>query len=353
MSDKKITTLSEFLRHSGANYRIFDMGRRVVQLNTAQFVDFENAQHPYPYPLQKSALFGIIFWNPASAEKHYIWFLKFPLDEQGLLIQAARDEFLVMLLDRVGECMLAASDGKAIEGALKDSPYTFKPHDDKMAAFNAKASQSLARAPSRYYQHALAYFTGQRDSQDWQSLALQGVADVAVRLDDDVQTRTVIALLPLLPETPFTILSSFLENVELKAHIVEAYAICVEQELQQPQPNIAKLCACLRAVSNSPAKSIVEQIVLQILQNNCSRHIELLATIAGRLWWLLEQDKTCHLFVTRLADNDAGYTGFSQVLADVIYMPGLRGHIMNALRSPNRSDALTKRVGEMFGQAVS
>jgi len=41
----------------------------------------------------------------------------------------------------------------------------------------------------------------------------------------------------------------------------------------------------------------------------------------------------------------------SQVLADVIYMPGLRVHIMDALRSPQRSDVLTKRVGEMFGQA--
>ncbi len=353
MSDTKITTLSAFLQHSGANYRVFDMGRRVAKLNPMQFVDFENAQQPYPYPMQKTALFGVIFWNPALPEKHYVWFLKFPLDEQGLLLQAARDEFLVMLLDRVGECMLAASDGNAIEGALKDSPYTFMPRDDKMAAFNAKASQSLARPPSRYYQDALAYFTGQQDNQAWQSLALQGVADVAIRLDEHGQTRAMLKRLPELPETPFSILSSFLEHAAPSTDIVEAFASSVEVELQQPQPNITKLCACLRAVSNSPAQGLVEQLLMDILNNECSRHIELLATIAGRLWALLEQDAICTLFVERLAGNDAGASGFNQVLADVIYMPGLRSHIMAALRAPTRSATLTKRVGEMFGQAIT
>ncbi len=129
MTAHKITTLSEFLHQSGAKYRVFDMGRRVVKLSPDEFVSFEWAKKPYPYPIQKAALFGVIFWSPAIPDKHYVWFLKFPLDEQGLLIQAARDEFLVMLLDRVGECMLAAEDGNNIEGALKDSPYTFKPRE--------------------------------------------------------------------------------------------------------------------------------------------------------------------------------------------------------------------------------
>jgi hypothetical protein len=353
MSDNKITTLSEFLDHSGAKYRVFDMGRRVVKLSSEQFLEFESAKQPYPQPLQKSALFGVIFWNPTLPEKHYIWFLKFPLDEQGLLIQAARDEFLVMLLDRVGECMLAATDGNTIEGALKDSPYTFKPRDDKMAAFNAKASKSLARPPSSYYQHALDYFTGQKDRNDWPSLAMQGVADVAERLAEGEQTQRLIASLPTLPSTPLTVLSSFLEHTEPAVGIVEVLSHSVDSELQQQQPNIATLCACLRAASNSPAQGLLEQMVIQILSHDCSRQIEILATISGRLWQVLEQAPICTLFVERLAENDADYSGFSQVLADAMYMPGLRQHIMKALRSPERSDMLSKRVGEMFGQVAS
>ncbi len=99
MPSHQITTLSEFLHHSGAKYRVFDMGRRVAKLSSDQFFNFESAQQAYPYPLQKSALFGVVFWSPTLPDKHYIWFLKFPLDEQGLLIQGARDEFLCMLLE--------------------------------------------------------------------------------------------------------------------------------------------------------------------------------------------------------------------------------------------------------------
>ncbi|MED5510738.1 MAG: DUF3549 family protein, partial [Pseudomonadota bacterium] len=203
MAENQITTLSEFLHHSGARYRVFDMGRRVIKLSPDQFVGFEWAQKPYPLPFQRSALFGVIFWHPDAADKHYVWFLKFPLDEQGLLLQSARDEFLVMLLERVGECMLAAADGKQIEGALKDSPYTFSPREDKMAAFNAQATKSLALKPSSYYADAYAYFTGNRPMDSWNQLGMQGVADVAVRLDDNEETLGLIETLPRIPFEPF------------------------------------------------------------------------------------------------------------------------------------------------------
>jgi len=273
------------------------------------------------------------------------------LDEQGLLIQATRDEFLVMLLDRVGECMLAASDGNAIEGALKDSPYTFKPHEDKMAAFNAQASHSLALKASDYYDDALAYFTGNKDVNDWQSLAKQGVADVAIRLDESEETLGLIETIPKLPDEPFSVLSSFLENAEPAAGIVEVLAQRVNVELQEKKPDIARLCACLRAASNSPATGLVDQMVIAVLKHKCSENIELLATISGRIWRVLQQDHICSMFVEKLANNDHGYGGFSHLLADAMYLPDLREHIMNALRSPKRSDMLARRVGLMFGQS--
>jgi hypothetical protein len=55
------------------------------------------------------------------------------------------------------------------------------------------------------------------------------------------------------------------------------------------------------------------------------------------------------LFAERLAQNDAGQVAFSQLLADGLFMPGLRPHIMKALRSPTRSETLSRAVGEMFG----
>jgi len=345
----KITTLSEFLHQSGAKYRVFDMGRRVVKLSPDDFVGFESAKKPYPYPFQQSALFGVIFWNPKLPDSHYVWFLKFPLDEQGLLIQVARDEFLVMLLDRVGECMLAAADGKNIEGALKDSPYTFTPREDKMAAFNAQATKSLATAPSHYYEKAFNYFTGRSDINAWHNLGMQGVADVAFRLEDHEETLGLIETIPKLPDEPFSVLSTFLEHAEPAAGIVEVLAQRVNMELQEKNPDIERVCACLRAASNSPATGLVDQMVIRVLKHKCSEDIEVLAIISGRIWRVLEQKMICNLFLEQLAKTEYGYSGFSQLLIDVMYMPGMREHILTALRSPDRSDKLSRYVGRMFG----
>lgn len=349
MATDKITTLSEFLHQSGAKYRVFDIGRRVVKLSPDEFVNFEWAKEPYPYPFQQSALFGVIFWNTKLPDSQYVWFLKFPLDEQGLLIQAARDEFLVMLLDRVGECMLAAEEGKNIEGALKDSPYTFTPREDKMAAFNAQATKSLAKPASHYYEKALNYYTGRSDVNAWQNLGMQGVADVAFRLDDHEETLGLIETIPKLPDEPFSVLSTFLEHAEPAAGIVEVLAQRVNMELQEKTPDIERISACLRAASNSPATGLVDQMVMRVLKHSCSKDIEILAIISGRIWRVLEQKVICHLFLEKLADTEYGYSGFSQLLVDVMYMPGMREHILQALRSPDRSDKLSRYVGRMFG----
>jgi len=349
MSEAKITTISEFLHHSGAKYRVFDMGRRVTKLTADEFVSFEWAQKPYPLPFQRSALFGIIFWHPEAADKHYIWFLQFPLDEQGLLLQSARDEFLVMLLDRVGECMLAAADGKQIEGALKDSPYTFTPREDKMAAFNAQATKSLGLNASRFYPDAYAYFTGKAPKDSWDKLAMQGVADVAVRLDDNQETLGLIETLPGIPDEPFNVLSTFLENASPSAGLVEVLNQKMETQLQDKEVDITIVCACLRAASNSPATGLVDRMVERVLKHKCSRNVEVLAILGGRCWRSLKMKHLSKLYVEQLAHNDVGYPAFSQLLADLVFVPGMREPVMQPLRDPKRSDKLARQVGRMFG----
>jgi len=349
MTTHKIFTLSEFLHESGAKYRVFDMGRRVTKLTPDEFVGFEWAKKPYPYPFKQAALLGIIFWDPKKSDQHYVWFLNFPLDEQGLLKQAARDDFLKMLLERVGECMLAAENNQHLQSALKDSPYTFSPREEKMAAFNAVATKSLGLPPSPHYDDALAYFTGDKPLNQWQALAMQGVADVAMRLDEHEETLSLIETIPKLSDRVFTVLSSYLEHAEPPIGIIEELVQRVEKELQEASPNIERICACLRAVSNSPAIGLVHHMVTHVLKHDCSNHIEVLATIVGRMWGVLTDETICQLFVERLATNDAGQAAFSQLLADAMFMPGLREHIMLALRSSARSEQLSHAVGAMFG----
>ncbi|HDZ16576.1 MAG TPA: DUF3549 family protein [Methylophaga aminisulfidivorans] len=349
MSENSITTLSAFLNESGAEFRVFDMGRRVTKVSKNVFSQFENAQLAYPSPFQRTAFFGIIFWHPQFTDAHYVWFLKFPLDEQGMLIQATRDEFLVMLLDRVGECLLAAADGKTIEGALKDSPYSYTPREDKMAAFNAQASSALKLSPSSYYADAKAYFSGEKSWDSWQTLAMQGVADVAIKTDDKLLAKDIIKALPQLPPPPFQMLASFMENAQPSHALVEALQWRLKSELEQVMPNTAEVTACIRAVSNSTSKDITESMIQAVLVNECSNNIEVLAVIAGRCWERLAEAELCQSYVERLALNDAGYDGFSHILADLMFIPELRIAIMSALRNPQRSEALSKQVGQMFG----
>lgn len=349
MTTKKIFTLSEFLHESGAKYRVFDMGRRVTPLTPDEFVGFEWAKVPYPYPFKQAALFGVIFWNSANPDQHYVWFLNLPLDEKGLLKQAARDDFLKMLLERVGECILAAENGQQMQNALKDSPYSFVPRQQKMAAFNAMATKSLGLPPSSHYSDALAYFTGEKPLDNWYSLAMQGVADVAMRLDEHEETLSLIETIPKLSDEVFTVLSSYLEHAEPATGIVEELVQRVEKELQEQDPDIPRICACLRAASNSPSVGLVDYMIVHVLKHECSNNIEILATIVGRIWRVLENDAICQQFVERLATNDAGQVAFSQLLADAMFMPRLRTYIMQALRSPERSKQLSHAAGKMFG----
>lgn len=348
-SEPSVSSLGGFLRHSGADYRVFDMGRRVIDISHDDFESFEQAFTPYPMPFQRSALFGVMFWHPQAKDRHYVWFLRFPLDEQGLLLQASRDEFLAMVLDRVGECMLAAADGQTIEGALKDSPYSFNPREDKLAAFNAKATHSLALPASQFYANAHSYFSGKQPLENWPSLGMQGVADVAVRLEQSADIQALITLLPALPAQPFQILTTFLEHVKVSSTLTEAFAEQLEKALQAETVDVALVCACLRAASHSQAQGLLATMVEQCLHHEVSREIEVLAVLAGRCWPVLQDPHRCQLFIEKLAHNEAGYDGFSHLLADLIYLPAMRLPVMAALRNPERSAALSQYVGQLFG----
>jgi len=349
--DNPITLLSQFMTQSRLKYRVFDMGRRVTQLTPDTFLSFERCQKPYPYPFQRQAMLGIIFWQDTQADHPLVWFLNFPLDEQGLLDPHSRDAFLKVLLERVGASMLAAAEGQKLAGALEDNPYTFTPTDVKMAAFNAKARAVLKLPPSSYFPAAQRYFFGETDLADWQSLALQGIADVAIRAEEGETTLELIDMLPRLPQPVFQSLCNFLEHAQPPAGLVEVLSQKLLIELEKPGPDVPTVVACLRAASNTPAQGLLDQMVLKTLQNKVSHNVEVLAVLSGRIWPVLKKPVIAQQFVERLANNDAGQLGFSQLLADILFMPTMRDPIMQALRHPKRSQTLARAVGIMFGQA--
>ena len=95
-----IHTLTQLLKNSGCQYDIYDLGRRIQKIDNTLFSDVEQGKQPYPFPLQKQAHLAISYWN--EHKQPWIWFLKFKLDERGLLHQGDVGNFLKFVIEAMG-----------------------------------------------------------------------------------------------------------------------------------------------------------------------------------------------------------------------------------------------------------
>ena len=192
---ESLQTLSDLFNQVDGHYRIFDIGCRLKKLSTTEFSAFENSQKPYPMPWLRHAWVGILLWqNERQEAAPTIWFLKFPLDEQGFLIQAARDEFLNQLLETIGTNMLDQQESAAIGDKLQHSNLAFTPDQERMAAFNACARRVLKQPASAYYSAVRDYILAAKPSDEWQQLGVQGFADLVQRLEDDDSLVTAVSM---------------------------------------------------------------------------------------------------------------------------------------------------------------
>jgi len=342
-------TLISLLRTAGAALRVFDMGRRISKLGAEQFERIEQQQIPYPTPFLHQAWIGVLIWHPKQPTQNAIWFLKLPLDEQGYLVQAARDDLVKRLLQNA----LNSQQGLLQEDALKDNPFSFKPDQDKMALFHALAAQATGQSASSWYEEAQRYLHGQLDSAQWTQLALQGLADFAVRLDQADNATALTHRIDLLPMQPLASLATLREHVTPPGPVTEALARRLERALSEPDTPTALVAALLRGLSNAADEPFKQQQVLKALASDYALDAEVIIAIATRCTSTLQAPEVLLPFLERLAQGSAGQAGFSRVLADLMFMPALRALIMQAFRNPQRSERLSAAIGEMFGQGFS
>ncbi len=337
-------SFSALFQCSECDFLAFDLSRRVSLITHNELMSIEKNQQPYPYPVQAKALIAIAYWkkNQAKQAKPLIWFLRFALDERGLLNQIALGDFI----QEVTKKGLFSKDDES-SPIKSQSPYLFTPTDDKKAVFHAKLTQALALPASNFYSAAKAFLAYEpnktEDYQVWQQIGLQGLADVCARANDEQKKLLIQKRLPKLAMPVKYALLGCLEHFSLSAMLASELVQHIEAELKAPNIDLFLLSAYVRALGGSP-QEIKISLLNQLLKNDFICHKELLIAISGRCWEGLCEDSNLTLFLVRLGEQkDLSF--FQLMLADLIMLPRLRPLILaklNQKTSPELEAALSQ-----------
>jgi hypothetical protein len=349
----KIDTLTEFLEAGGLAPLFYDMGRRIIPLDRNLMLAFEHTETPYPQPLQQQAWLALVLHPDAGerSEDLLVWFIRFPLDEQGKLTLAARDDFMFQLMERLGNAAAGeAANQSEISSALEHSPYAFQPKQERLAAFHARLTADLNQPPSRFYDHAKQYFSGELGWDQWSFTGYQGIADIAARHAQDGNESQLVSAIPLLPAPPFEALCHVLEQEPISAEIADALLQRCRDTLKQEDPDPQVITASLRGISFSSSFEKRRQMLGEILSHPWSHRTDVLAAIAGRCWTDLNDGQLRMQFLEQLAANEHGQSFFNQILTDLLYLTQVRPGLLQGLREPNRSARLSQAIGEFFSQ---
>lgn len=366
----ELNSINQFFTSIGCRFQYYDMGRLITPIEHQTWVDFEQTSIAWNLPFMKHAWLAIIFWEESpetTANKNYtVWFLKLPLDEQAKLNQAARDDFLHRLFDALTNYLennQSTPEEKhlSLENAMKDSPYGFQPKQEQMANFHAIVHKHLSLPASQYYQNAQNYFSGVDGFEHWTQLGFQGIADLAARLDEKYQTdnnqELITKAIEHLPISPLLVLGNCLENHIVSSQLVQAVLNRVTRELdleiaqkESNQSSISICIASIRATARASDHELQAQLLTQILKSSAGTNIEVLAVISGRCWQQLVQAELLSLFLEALARTEHGQGAFNAIMADLMFIPKMRDIILQAFRSPERSEQLAQSIGAFFKQ---
>jgi len=352
---QKFDSISHFLQTEAFQYRVFEMGRKVFEITNAQFQKIESQQELYPYPFQQKASLALLFWPDNNENDVVIWFLQFPIDELGYLKQSSRDAFLIDLLEQAGKNIQAKQAGEVPQDQLAESPFAFKPREDRLAMFHALATVILDQQPSKHYQYAHDYLLDKSDGgpgfEQWHFLGLQGISDVVARLNSDNNEALLSQAINTLPDTPLHNYAHALENIQFGEGLLSALLLRIGQELQKCPINTGLVAGLIRAMSSIQPNQKKTDMLVKVLESHLALEIEVLASISGRCWNDLKDETLLRLFVEKLALHET--MGFNAILADLIMMPGLREPILDVMRNEQRSAELAKKFGEFMKTIAS
>ncbi len=334
MASTDINSIQEFLQASDSQYKFIDMGRGLRELSASQLSDIEAQRSPAPYPRQQCMWLGCIFWNAQLAQQQYIWFIKLPLDERGLLNLAARNLFLEKVVEALGTQLQHTAQQ---QGQLGDNPYTFVPSQQQRADFNAKAKTLLGQAPSEGF-NAVCDHLQSPQHQDWQLLSVQGVADYVARLSDPMLAATLQQQWPQLAANLQIAILNSMEHY----HINKPLAVMVKQHYKQADvaANTAHISASIRALSQAPT-SIASSVVEGLLQRPYLSE-DVLILLAARHMGMISSVALACAFLEHCALHEDDL--FNGLFADMVQLPQCRIYFLQAIQSPSLSQLCRNKI---------
>ncbi|TPH13844.1 DUF3549 family protein [Litorilituus lipolyticus] len=342
-----IETISQLLQLSGSQYRLFDMGRKIEKISKDLFEKIELNQLPYPTPSQGHAFIAIAFWQKMSPEP-YLWLVKLPLDERGLLNQAARNHFIAIIVEALGSD-LTKDPTEQQEELLKNNPYLFTPAQYKLASLNSKLKVELKQNASEYFSPFLQYISTESNWQEWQNVGVQGITDFVARINQDNHSKLLIKALPSLPEEVLLPICGALENENLTIDLIGALIAQLTTSLQSSNSNSQVSQYLLRSLSGNSEHVKVRAFIKGLLQQDAVA-AELLITLSGRCWMSLSEPDVLMAFFEHLViTKDIAL--FNSIFKDLVAIPAIRPVVFQCMRADNRSQGLAQAIGNLFNQA--
>ncbi|AEP30564.1 DUF3549 family protein [Brumicola nitratireducens] len=339
MTAKTIDTISEFMLHAGTDYRIYDMGRGIESMDSQQFIDIEKNRLPVPCPRAGSAWYGIVFWNKNVSHEQYIWFITLPIDERSLIVQAARNQFLEAVVTALGS-QLEKNEEKG--GKLPENQFIFTP-SQQLADFNAIIRRDLGLSTREGLNKAIAYVKNPTVLQ-WQELALQDIADLAVHIEQNDIAQAVKQNLASLPVQVLTAFCSSLENIHfndsLTDKLIDLFATAEHAEIQH---------MVLRGLKGSQSSDKVSTFIKKLL-NEGEPDTECLVIIAGRHFRLLNEEALLISFFNKIITIDPSGKLFRGIYADLVQVPSSRIGLLTLMRKPNLPKPIANAIAALYQQ---
>ncbi|MGR0277446.1 DUF3549 family protein [Marinomonas dokdonensis] len=348
----KIESLSDLFQMVGCDVTYYDLGRHITKISPQQAIQFDRKQQAYPFPFRQHAWLACLLKDSQTTSKSLldngvIWFLKLPLDEAGCLNLGTRDHFIKSIVDKI----LHKGEAQGLSEALEDSPYAFKPDQERMASFHAILGKQLNTPTSSFFDGVIDYLKSplEVNSEQWQELGIQGIAELATRAHEPTYTALIIKAIQQANPAFISALCHALEHESLPSSIQEVLI----QQLEENQDPFLQ-ASFIRALSRNPLDNRLLLPLFGLLgslvecQDDDTHSIAALAAKCPH--WLASNPQLLRIIMEKLAHRQDGYIAFKQITAELSQHPETHQPLWTLLRSQHISSQLAQAVNHIFTQ---